>query len=307
VSGLLNEPGKTFDLDDDTSFDTPVHQHQQLNYSVNQITTLRSSFTEDLNSYVESGIPGIGIWKKKLDECDQDEAIEALRISDLPVSTFSHVGGFTGSSGMDFSDALDEAYESLFLAKALGARAVVVAPGSRGHQFTQSHERRLASEAIRELSYAAEDLSLDLVLQPMRKEFSRRWSFMHSIDDMQRLMDRVNHPRVKMVLDTFQLANEPELLERLGGLTSRIGVVQLSDATLTPASNYDRFLPGCGSLPISKIIDILTTNGYDGFFDIQVWSKKVWNLDPEAVLAECRATMKMLSRINRPATVSESA
>lgn len=296
----MNDPSKSFNLDDNAS----LHTNRNLQYSVNQITTLHSSFNQDLNTFVDSEVPAIGLWKWKIDNMDRDEAIARLRESELPVSTFSHVGGFTGSNGMDFSEALDEAYESLFLARACGAKTVVVAPGSRGHQFTQSHERRLVCQAIRELAFAAADLNLTLVLQPMRQEFSRRWSFLNSIDDMQRLMDRVNHPRVKMALDTFQLANEPELLERLGGLASRIGVVLLSDAAKSPKSNHDRYLPGCAELPIAQIIQTLTSNGYDGFFDIQVWSDRLWNLDAQFVLEECNSTMKSLSNSCTQATVT---
>jgi sugar phosphate isomerase/epimerase len=304
VSGLLNEPGKTFEVDDDTSFETPIYEPQHIRFSINQITTFHNSFEQDITSYIDAGISTIGLWKRKLDDYGHAEAVERLRAAELSVSTFSHVGGFTGSNGMGFSDALDEAYESMFLARATGAKAVVVAPGSRGHQFTQSHERRLVCQAIRELSYAAEDLDLDLILQPMRREYARRWSYLHSIDDMQRLMERVNRPRVKMALDTFQLAKEPELLERLGGLVSRIGVVQLSDCIEKPASNYDRFLPGDGDLPLAEIVRTLTSGGYRGYFDVQIWSNKIWDLDAESVLADCCSAMKSLSQINQTASVS---
>jgi sugar phosphate isomerase/epimerase len=300
VSGLLNDPSKSFNFDDDAS----THTQNTLQYSVNQITTFRSTFTQDLNTFVDCGVPAIGLWKRKIDNMDRDEAIARLRESELPVSTFLHVGGFTGSNGMDFSEALDDAYESLFLAKACGAKTVIIAPGSRGHQFTLSHERRLVSEAIRELAFAAADLNLNLSLQPMRKEYSRRWSFLHSIDDMQRLMDRVNHPRVNMVLDTFQLADEPELLERLGGLVSRIGVVALSDAGKTPTSNNDRYLPGCGELPLLQIIQALSVNGYDGFFDLQIWSQKLWTEDAQFVLEECNSAMKAMTVSSTKATVT---
>lgn len=304
VSGLLNEPGKTFSLDDKASSESSIRVNRNLQYSVNQITTFHSSFNQDVTSYIDAGIPAIGLWKRKIDDCDQAEVVERLRAAELPVSTFSHVGGFTGSNGLTFNEALDEAYDSLFLAKAVGAKAVIVAPGTRGNQFTQSHERRLVCEAIRELAFVAEDLNLDLALQPMRPEFSKRWSFLHSIDDMQRLMDRVNHSRVKMVLDTFHLANEPELLQRLGGLVSRIGVVQLSDASHTSLSDHERCLPGRGNLPLRQIINRLNSNGYSGYFDIQVWSPSVWKSDADRVLAECRSAMKSLSCTKEKASVS---
>src|SRR6476661_5145486 len=51
--------------------------------SVSQITTLRSSFAEDLRTYADAGFDGIGVWELKLGEGADAEALEALEASGL--------------------------------------------------------------------------------------------------------------------------------------------------------------------------------------------------------------------------------
>ena len=51
--------------------------------SVSQITTLRSSFAEDVRDYAAAGFDGIGVWELKLGEGADAEALEALEASGL--------------------------------------------------------------------------------------------------------------------------------------------------------------------------------------------------------------------------------
>jgi sugar phosphate isomerase/epimerase len=50
---------------------------------VSQITTLGSSFADDLRTYADAGLDGIGIWELKLPEGDDAEALERFRASGL--------------------------------------------------------------------------------------------------------------------------------------------------------------------------------------------------------------------------------
>jgi sugar phosphate isomerase/epimerase len=51
--------------------------------SVSQITTLRSSFADDVRDYAAAGFEGIGVWELKLGEGADAEALEALETSGL--------------------------------------------------------------------------------------------------------------------------------------------------------------------------------------------------------------------------------
>jgi sugar phosphate isomerase/epimerase len=49
--------------------------------SVSQITTLGSSFADDVRSYTAAGLDGLGVWELKLDQPDgSDGAAEVLEL-----------------------------------------------------------------------------------------------------------------------------------------------------------------------------------------------------------------------------------
>ncbi len=63
---------------------------------------------------------------------------------------------------------------------------------------------------------------------------------------------------------------------RIPGIAEKIAVVQLSDTRQTPRCDNDRLPPGKGILPIAEIVAALETSGYDGYYEVDVWSRDLW-------------------------------
>lgn len=265
----------------------------QLRYSISQLTTLRSPFDEDVKHAVEAGVPAIGVWRRKLDEYGEQQAVERLAAAELAVSSVSFVGGFTGAAGMSYREAMSDAYSTLFTAAALRAECLVVCPGSRG-RYTSRHGQRLVADAVRELSIAAAEFDLTLALQPMQSQFSHRWTSLHTLDATLEMLDEVDRPNVGMVLDTFHLGHDRELVERIPEFVDRISIVQLSDAPAHPRSLYDRCLPGDGVLPLRAILNALRDNDYRGCFDLQIWSEPLWKQSPDIAIRRTRESLRQL-------------
>jgi sugar phosphate isomerase/epimerase len=72
-------------------------------------------------------------------------------------------------------------------------------------------------------------------------------------------------------------------------LVSRIGVVQVSDASPAGTSEYDRALPGEGILPVMGLLNGLFDAGYRGSVDYQIWSESLWQSVNQDWLQHCRA------------------
>src|SRR4051794_32478931 len=51
--------------------------------SFSQVTTLQSSFADDIRAYADAGLDGIGVWELKLREGRDAEALEQLEASGL--------------------------------------------------------------------------------------------------------------------------------------------------------------------------------------------------------------------------------
>lgn len=264
-----------------------------LRYSVSQITTCPGSFEDDIANWQTAGLTAIGLWRRKFDACDESEALDLLRQSGLDVTTVSFAGGFTGSQGLDFQDAVDDAWQAMFTAASVGASTLVIAPGSRG-RYTDRHEMRVIVKVLRELAVGADELGIDLAVLPMAPQFAHRWTTLHSLDAAWDLVNRVGRDNVGIVYDTFHFGHDRDVLKKLPRFSSAIKVVQVSDTMPQPPTSHDRSLPGDGSLPLTDIMATLLDSGFDGEVDVQVWSTDVWNDDPLQVLSTCRERMQNL-------------
>ncbi len=51
--------------------------------SVSQITTLSATFADDVRTYADAGLAGIGVWELKLPDGGDAEALDLLAVSGL--------------------------------------------------------------------------------------------------------------------------------------------------------------------------------------------------------------------------------
>lgn len=266
--------------------------------SLNQSTTLRWSFEEDVVRYRLAGIDTMGVWLPKLLEYGEERGIEWLRWNEVSVSTLSYAGGFTGAFGHELIDVMEETRDLIDLAATLRASSLVVVTGPMNNHITK-HATRLVVDSLKELADEAADRDVTLSLMPMRKVFCRNWTFLHQLDETLAILDRVNHPAVRLAFDVYHLWPEKNLLQRLPELVSRIGVVQVSDAAPTSTTEYDRVLPGEGILPVSELITGLADAGYRGPVDYQIWSESLWRTVNQDWLQDCRANFAQLCPVSR--------
>jgi len=242
--------------------------------SMNETTTFRWSFEEDVEHYAAAGIPAIGVWRQKLSDCGTERALELLRETHLKVSHLSWAGGFTGSDGRSYRDSVEDALEALRTARRLGTRTLIVYTGARGgHTF--NHARRLVRGALEELLPSAEQLDVDLALEPMHPGCAKGWTFLTDLDDTLALLDAVGSPRAKFVLDTYHTGFDEGLAARIPEIISRVALVQLGDARGAPEGEPNRCRLGEGNIPLREIIGALKGAGYDGFYDVELLGEEI--------------------------------
>jgi sugar phosphate isomerase/epimerase len=258
--------------------------------AVNETTTHRWSFLEDVTAYSESGFGAIGVWLPKLVQFGEERGIELIRDSEISVSSVSWAGGFTGWNGQSFYDSIVDARAAVKTAGELNAESLVVISGARcGH--TLSHAHQLLVDALKILADDAGEFGLSLALQPM---FSREWSFLTSLDETLEIIDECNHPLVRMAFDVSQLWKEPHLLERIPEIASLVTTLQLCDRRNPPRCEFDQLLPGDGEIPLGEITQAFLDAEYDGSFEIKIWSEELWNSDYSELLRTCRSRLESL-------------
>ena len=242
--------------------------------SMNEMTTYRWSFEEDVARYVEAGIPAIGVWRQKLSDFGEDAGVDLLAVSSLAVSNLLWAGGFTGSDGRSYRESIDDAEEAIALAASMQAPCLIIYSGARnGH--THNHARRLICSAMKELAAPAADMEVTLAIEPMHAGCASEWTFLTNLEDTLELIEAVESPRVKLAFDTYHLGHDRGVLDRLPEFVDRIAVVHLGDGRCVPQGEQNRCPLGEGTVPLDELVPAIIDAGYTGDFDVELMGEEI--------------------------------
>ena len=255
--------------------------------SMNEMTTYRWSFEEDVLHYAAAGIRGIGVWRHKLSDYGEEKGIELLAEHRLQATSLMWGGGFTGSDGRSHRESIDDAKEGLRTAALLRAPAFVLYTGGRsGH--THNHARRLLRSALSELQPQAEELGVQLVLEPMNEACAADWTFLTKLEDAAAMIDEWNLASVRLVLDTYHFGHDPAMLEKIPALVPYLGLVHLADSRQPPQGEQNRCPLGQGTVPLRSIVQTLRQAVYDGCYDIELIGEEIEASDYHSLLLQSK-------------------
>jgi sugar phosphate isomerase/epimerase len=237
--------------------------------SMNQVTTYHWSLENDVENYRRAGYRSIGVWRRKLQDLDEDRAIDLLAGSGLCVSSLCCAGGFTGAGGVSLQDSIDDAAMVLRWGAAMQAGCLVIHPGNRNNH-TARHACRLLRMALDALLPLAEDCEVPLALEPMHPACASEWTFLTDLDSALAFLDLYRSPYLKLACDTYHFPWERPDREALEQIAAHLGIVYLSDRRHPPSIDQDRYPLGSGHLPLSEIVTSLIDAGYAGPFDVRL-------------------------------------
>jgi sugar phosphate isomerase/epimerase len=238
--------------------------------SVSQITTLRSSFVDDVQSYAAAGLDGIGIWELKLGEGNDAAALEALEASGLErASAIPAVPAIMQPPLLggpeDPQERVDLYCRSLERLAAFAPAAVVC--------LTGPGDRDTAVEGLRTIAGEADRLGLKIGLEPYHRAGGELWSIVHSIPEaLELIRDAGDPPSVGIQFDSWHLWNTVTLYDDIAAHVDRFVGVHVGDYRDPTRGWADRALPGDGVADVPAILRALDAAGWDGLYDIEIFS-----------------------------------
>ena len=262
--------------------------------SINELTTFRWSFEEDVLRYRQAGITAMGLWREKLSDYGEEKGKELLDEAGMAVSNLLWAGGFTGSDGRTFRESLEDAEEAIYQAADLDARCLIIYTGSRGGH-TVRHARRLVTDALSELAPLARQMDVTLALEPMHAGCNCGCTFLNDFEETIEILDTVRSRHVGLALDTYHFGTQDRLLDYwIPEIAPRLAMVHLGDARRPPQGEQDRCRLGEGLLPLAEIVAALLEADYDGDFDVELLGQEIEASDYTKLITDSRDAFQML-------------
>lgn len=255
--------------------------------SINQLSTYRWELEEDVQAYASRGFEGIGLYRPKVEDFGVDRCAELLADSDLSVTSLSWAGGFTGSDGRGFNDAVRDAMAAVTDAANLQADTLIVLAGGRNNHIRR-HARRTLCEALAKVSILAEEFGVQISLEPFHAGCGQEWSFVNDLESTLEIVEAVGSPNLGLVLDTYHVGMDECVMNWLPDVCQHVRLLQLGDGRHSPLGEMNRCLLGEGCVPISSIVETLLDHGYEGPIEAEVIGEDVESITYEAILDHTR-------------------
>jgi len=271
--------------------------------SVSQITTVRSSFADDVRLYAESGLDGIGVWELKLPDGGDAEALEVLEASGLDsaaaVPAIPSILPLPLLGGPDDpAERVEAICASLERLAPFRPSGVVCLTGTaEGREPDEA--RTVVVDGLRTIAHEADRLGLRIGLEPYRRDGGELWTIASSIPEAVALIeDAGDPPALGIQFDVWHLWNTPTLYDDIAAEVDRFAGVHICDYRDPTRGWADRALPGDGTADVPGILRALDAAGWDGLYDIEIFSDdgtfgntypdSFWTVPPEEALARAR-------------------
>ncbi len=256
--------------------------------------TFGGRLPEKLSAIRAAGFGSTELWPRDYYEHNEgpDIAIDLLRSNGLSVCAYQNLRNFEG-----MPEALRE--RKTRIAKQLfdqmnlvGCKTVVlcsnIAPDSSG-----DHGRIV--EDLRLLGDLAEPYDVQVAWEPI---CWGRW--VRDYRDAWKLVQKVDHPRIGMVLDSFHVFALDLPVDEIADIgREKIFLVEVADL---PKSNLDflelsrafRLFPGDGVTPIRSFVQQVARTGYQGVVSVEVFNTYYQTLANEVVATRAMKSLEAL-------------
>jgi sugar phosphate isomerase/epimerase len=245
--------------------------------SVSQITTLRSSFAEDVRDYVAAGLEGIGIWELKLGDGPDDDALEQFHASGLePAAAVPGIPSVLPlpllGGPEDPAERVDALCRSLERFAPFAPPSIVCLTGT-GAGRDPDDARATVAGGLRTIAGEAERLGLRIGLEPYQRIGGEEWTIASSIPEAVELIHEAGDPpALGIQFDLWHLWNTPTLYDDIEREVERFAGVHVCDYREPTRGWADRALPGDGAADVPRILRALDAAGWDGLYDIEIFS-----------------------------------
>jgi sugar phosphate isomerase/epimerase len=147
--------------------------------------------------------------------------------------------------------------------------------------------RERMTEGIAELAPYAAGRGVRLALEPMHPIFCADRGVLSTLGQALDLAERFPAEQVGVVVDTFHVWWDPDVLGQIRRARGRVASFQVCDwiTPLPPDALLSRGMMGDGHIDFPLLRRAVEQAGYAGDVEVEIFNAEVWAADPDAVVA----------------------
>lgn len=255
--------------------------------SLNQITTNRLSLPEAIEACRRHEIPGIGVWRDKLQETGLRAGAKLLRESGLQVSSLCRGGFFPTPTAEERWAKIEDNRQAIREAAEIGAEILVlVCGGLNGCAIADA--RKMIEDGIGEIVTDAKNANVKLGIEPLHPMFAADRSIICSLAEANDLAEKFDET-VGVIVDVFHLWFDAKIYREIERAGKRILGFHVSDwQTPLPDILLSRAMMGDGVIEIKKLRSAVEAAGYNGLIEVEIFNQKIWNSDCDELLQQTK-------------------
>lgn len=259
--------------------------------AINQVTTMKSSFEEDIIAYRAAGFGAMGLWLDKLDPYLEKNSLDSAKKMLIdnglkPISACFHYGLML-SEGKQRQENIESFQKKLEICQALDVPILMVPTDFPETVNKPDYER--AVQGIREAAQMSQKYHVKLAI-----EFIKGAKFIATLETALDLVRKSQASNVGILFDTFHFYAGASKFESIRTMKKdELFLVHINDILptyLEIAADSDRTCPGKRVLPLTDMINAIVDTGYEDFYSIELFNEKIWEVSPVDAAKLCYDT-----------------
>ena len=248
---------------------------------IHTITTKPWGIEEAAENYSRAGVAGISVWRDTIAGRDIRKTGDMLRNSGLEIVSYVRGGFFPALDKRDRQKAIDDNKKMIDEAFELGAPLIVLVCGAVPGQPLEVSCNQIR-EGIAAVLPHAQQAGIKLGIEPLHPMYADDRSAIVTLRQANDMVEVFNSKQLGVVYDIYHLWWDPDLeteTKRCGS-NSNLFAFHICDwKTPTEDILLDRGLMGEGCIDIKHLRNLVETNGFTGFHEVEIFSKKYWAED----------------------------
>lgn len=257
----------------------PLNDLSQL--CIHTITTKPWSIDEAAKNFSAEGVKGITVWRDALINRNINQAGKLLRDHGLNVVSLCR-GGFFPSIGKEKRKAaIEDNLKAVEEAFQLGAPLIVLVCGADPSQPLEDSRKQI-QEGIETILPQAKAAGIKLAIEPLHPMYADTRSAVNTLAQANTMAEQINSPNVGVAVDVYHLWWDPNLEQEIKrcGENNHLFAFHICDWNIpTTDLLLDRGLMGDGCIPVNKIRSWVEDTGFDGFYEVEIFSTNYWQQD----------------------------